>query len=69
MSGADLRRYGEMVSYCWPLAPFDRQHPVRAFFCDPRIELYPERNFEHALEDLEGWERMWVLFCCCRGAQ
>lgn len=26
------------------------------------IELYPGRNFEHALEDLEGWERIWVLF-------
>jgi hypothetical protein len=25
------------VSYGWPLAPFDHQHPVRAFFCDPRI--------------------------------
>jgi hypothetical protein len=25
------------VSYCWPLIPFDKQHPVRAFFCDPRI--------------------------------
>jgi hypothetical protein len=25
------------VSYCWPLEPFDQQHPVRAFFCDPRI--------------------------------
>jgi murein DD-endopeptidase MepM/ murein hydrolase activator NlpD len=25
------------VSYGWPLAPFDQQHPVRAFFCDPRI--------------------------------
>jgi hypothetical protein len=25
------------VSYDWPVEPFDRQHPVRAFFCDPRI--------------------------------
>lgn len=25
------------MSYCWPLKPFDEQHPVRAFFCDPRI--------------------------------
>jgi hypothetical protein len=24
-------------SYGWPLRPFDRQHPVRAFFNDPRI--------------------------------
>jgi hypothetical protein len=24
------------MSYGWPVAPFDRQHPVRGFFCDPR---------------------------------
>jgi hypothetical protein len=24
-------------SYDWPLKPFDRQHPIRAFFNDPRI--------------------------------
>lgn len=23
--------------YCWPLRPFDRAHPVRAYFNDPRI--------------------------------
>src|SRR3954465_8979529 len=23
--------------YPWPLKPFDRQHPIRGFFCDPRI--------------------------------
>jgi tRNA-Thr(GGU) m(6)t(6)A37 methyltransferase TsaA len=27
-----------------------------------RIELLPGRNFEHALEDLERWEFIWVLF-------
>ena len=27
-----------------------------------RIELLPGRHFEHALEDLERWERIWVLF-------
>ncbi len=26
------------------------------------IELLPSRNFEHALEDLAGWERVWVIF-------
>ena len=25
------------ATYGWPLKPFDRQHPVRAFFGDPRI--------------------------------
>jgi murein DD-endopeptidase MepM/ murein hydrolase activator NlpD len=24
-------------AYLWPLKPFDKQHPVRGFFCDPRI--------------------------------
>jgi len=23
--------------YPWPVKPFDQQHPVRGFFCDPRI--------------------------------
>ncbi len=26
------------------------------------IELLPGRNFEHALEDLDGWEYIWVVF-------
>jgi len=26
------------------------------------IELFPGRGFEHALEDLEGWDRLWVIF-------
>jgi tRNA-Thr(GGU) m(6)t(6)A37 methyltransferase TsaA len=26
------------------------------------IELYSGRNFEHALEDLQGWEYIWVIF-------
>jgi tRNA-Thr(GGU) m(6)t(6)A37 methyltransferase TsaA len=27
------------------------------------IELFPGRSYEHALEDLDGWERIWVVFC------
>ncbi|MCP5470958.1 MAG: tRNA (N6-threonylcarbamoyladenosine(37)-N6)-methyltransferase TrmO [Sinobacteraceae bacterium] len=27
-----------------------------------RIELLPGRHFEHALEDLQGWEYVWVIF-------
>jgi tRNA-Thr(GGU) m(6)t(6)A37 methyltransferase TsaA len=27
-----------------------------------RIELLPGRHFEHALEDLAGWDLIWVLF-------
>lgn len=27
-----------------------------------RIELLPGHNFEHALQDLEGWDHIWVVF-------
>ncbi|MCZ8131720.1 MAG: tRNA (N6-threonylcarbamoyladenosine(37)-N6)-methyltransferase TrmO [Steroidobacteraceae bacterium] len=27
-----------------------------------RIELLPGRNFEHALDDLDGWDYLWVIF-------
>ena len=27
-----------------------------------RIELHPDRNFEHALEDLSRWKWIWVIF-------
>jgi tRNA (adenine37-N6)-methyltransferase len=27
-----------------------------------RIELLPGRDFEHALEDLAGWQHIWVIF-------
>src|SRR3712207_1787434 len=27
----------EATTYGWPLVPFDKQHPVRGFFGDPRI--------------------------------
>lgn len=38
------------------------RQPAAATDATARIELYPGRNFEHALEDLAGWERIWVLF-------
>jgi hypothetical protein len=38
------------VSYCWPLAPFDRQHPVRAFFCDPRIGAMGSKAFHFGID-------------------
>ncbi len=27
-----------------------------------RIELFPGNNFEHALQDLDGWDYIWVVF-------
>ena len=38
------------MSYGWPLAPFDRQHPVRAFFCDPRIGAHGSRAFHFGID-------------------
>jgi len=29
-------------AYGWPVKPFDRQHPVRGFFGDPRIGMTPK---------------------------
>ncbi len=38
------------------------RQPRAAAGVPARIELLPGRNFEHALEDLAGWELIWVLF-------
>ncbi len=38
------------------------RQPSAAANAPARIELLPGRNFEHALEDLESWEYIWVLF-------
>lgn len=27
-----------------------------------RIEILPNRHFEHALEDLDGWDYLWVIY-------
>src|SRR5438067_5010585 len=36
---AHARRSGVAPAYGWPVKPFGRQHPVRAYFGDPRIGL------------------------------
>lgn len=38
------------------------RQPAAAQGLDGIIELLPGRNYEHALEDLQGWERIWVIF-------
>jgi tRNA-Thr(GGU) m(6)t(6)A37 methyltransferase TsaA len=38
------------------------RQPRAAVGTQARIELLPGRNFEHALEDLERWELIWVIF-------
>lgn len=38
------------------------RQPQAAEGAPARIELLPGKHFEHALEDLEQWTRIWVLF-------
>ena len=38
------------MSYGWPLAPAGRQHPVRAFFCDPRIGADGGTSFHFGID-------------------
>jgi len=38
------------------------RQPRAAGVAAGRIELMPGKNYEHALEDLDGWEYLWVLF-------
>jgi len=37
-------------SYGWPVKPFDRQHPVRAFLDDPRIGARGTRAFHFGID-------------------
>jgi hypothetical protein len=37
---AVLVHAGPAAAYGWPVKPFDRQHPVRGFFGDPRIHRH-----------------------------
>lgn len=39
------------------------RQPYAAAGVKGTIELYPGHDFEHALSDLEGWDRLWVIFC------
>jgi tRNA-Thr(GGU) m(6)t(6)A37 methyltransferase TsaA len=38
------------------------RQPRAAQGASARIELFPGRNFEHALEDLSRWKLIWVIF-------
>jgi tRNA-Thr(GGU) m(6)t(6)A37 methyltransferase TsaA len=38
------------------------RQPTAAAGTSGRIELLAGRNFEHALDDLAGWEYIWVIF-------
>jgi tRNA-Thr(GGU) m(6)t(6)A37 methyltransferase TsaA len=38
------------------------RQPAAAEGTEGVIELYPGHNFEHALDDIAAWERLWVIF-------
>jgi tRNA-Thr(GGU) m(6)t(6)A37 methyltransferase TsaA len=38
------------------------RQPAAAHGTTGVIELYPGHDFEHALEDIASWERLWVIF-------
>jgi tRNA-Thr(GGU) m(6)t(6)A37 methyltransferase TsaA len=38
------------------------RQPAAAEGAKGTIELFPGRDFEHALEDLDGWDFIWVVF-------
>lgn len=38
------------------------RQPAAATDAEGVIELLPGMNLEHAIEDLDGWERIWVIF-------
>jgi tRNA (adenine37-N6)-methyltransferase len=38
------------------------RQPVASGGAEARIELLSGHNFEHALEDLDSWELVWILF-------
>jgi len=38
------------MSYSWPVEPFDKQHAVRGFFCDPRIGDLGEKSFHFGVD-------------------
>lgn len=45
------------------LAPAEAaRQPAAAGDTAGTIHLYPGRHFEHALEDLAGWDYLWVIF-------
>jgi Peptidase family M23 len=38
------------VSYGWPVEPFNKQHAVRGFFCDPRIGGQGQKSFHFGVD-------------------
>ena len=51
LSPQPQRASTESYAYRWPVKPFDRQHPVRGFFGDPRIANHGEsRQFHFGID-------------------
>ncbi len=38
------------------------RQPYASDGAEGTVELFPGRGFEHALEDLDGWDRLWLVF-------
>lgn len=38
------------MGYGWPVKPFDKQHAVRGFFCDPRIGDQGQKSFHFGVD-------------------
>lgn len=50
LAGALVFPSGAAATYGWPLKPFDRQHPVRSFFDDPRQEGTGAASFHFGID-------------------
>lgn len=64
MAGPDpitLQPIGHMRT-AWATKVEAPRQPAAAPDAPGTIELLPGRNLEHAIEDLAGWERIWVIF-------
>ena len=50
-------------SYSWPVRPFNRQHPVRGYFGDPRIGMTPEDAEQLPFRDRHLGRRRHTRLC------
>ena len=56
-----LRPIGHLRA-AWATKVEAPRQPAAAEGAPGVIELLPGMNLEHAIEDLAGWERIWVIF-------
>ena len=61
-AGISMSPIGVVRSELYERADAARQ-PAAARGVVGRIELLPGGEFEHALQDLERWSHLWIIFC------